>query len=132
MGLGQEREPDRRHSVPPRTEMEILALEKLHRRILDHLSVSPSKGEDRSASQIARRTTLRSRAPDGSRIPVFSFLRPDGEIRRRGEDWVYEIKADGYRCSGPSYRRQDRHAHAAGHDWTDNFRVIAEKCAQLK
>ncbi len=49
----------------------------------------------------------------------------------RGEDWLFEIKYDGYRLmackAGTDVRLYTRRAH----DWTDRFRFVAESVARL-
>ncbi|MCK1716067.1 MULTISPECIES: DNA ligase D [unclassified Bradyrhizobium] len=50
----------------------------------------------------------------------------------RGADWVYEIKADGYRAQLHLEHREVKVYSRAGYDWTEQFSSIAASAAQLK
>jgi bifunctional non-homologous end joining protein LigD len=50
----------------------------------------------------------------------------------RGEGWVYEIKADGYRAQLHIYREEATVYSRAGYDWTEQFSTIAAAARKLK
>jgi bifunctional non-homologous end joining protein LigD len=50
----------------------------------------------------------------------------------RGEGWVYEIKADGYRAQLHIRRGQATVYSRAGYDWTEQFSTIAAAAQKLK
>src|ERR1700716_4706988 len=76
-------------------------------------------------------------APNGARKAEFpTYIEPcDPSLRQRapaGEDWVYEIKADGYRAQ---LHLEDTNATVysrTGLNWTNQFSAIAEAATHLK
>lgn len=49
----------------------------------------------------------------------------------RGDEWLYEIKYDGYRLFGCKAGGEVRLYTRRSHDWTDRFGVVAESVAQI-
>src|SRR3954453_6951885 len=73
----------------------------------------------------------------GSRQAEFpAFIRPcDPVLRQRapaGDDWLYEIKADGYRAQIHVHAGSVNAYSRTGLDWTGQFTLIAEAARQLK
>jgi bifunctional non-homologous end joining protein LigD len=89
------------------------------------------------------RTGLRSRSKKtpaglkGARKSEFpAFIEPsDPSLRQRapaGDDWVYEIKADGYRAQIHVHEGNVSAYSRSGVNWTGQFSVIAKAAEQLK
>jgi bifunctional non-homologous end joining protein LigD len=88
-------------------------------------------------------TTLRSRwkngrlagVKDARRSEFPTFIEPcDPSLRQRaplGEDWLYEIKADGYRAQLHVNDANVMVYSRTGLDWTDQFSVVAKAAKRL-
>src|SRR3954453_20366440 len=78
-----------------------------------------------------RRKSLR--APN---VPMPGFIEPcDPTLHERaptGNEWVYEIKTDGYRAQLHLRDKRVMVYYRSGYDWTDEFAPIAKAAAQLK
>jgi len=91
----------------------------------------------RTATLRAKFKTSPLAAPNGARKAEFpTYIEPcDPTLRQRapaGEDWVYEIKADGYRAQ---LHLEDTNATVysrTGLNWTNQFSAIAEAATHLK
>src|SRR3979490_1470990 len=91
----------------------------------------------RTATLRAKFKTSPLAAPNGARKAEFpTYIEPcDPTLQQRapaGEDWVYEIKADGYRAQ---LHLEDTNATVysrTGLDWTHQFSAIAEAAKHLK
>lgn len=59
--------------------------------------------------------------------PCFPALR---KVPPTGEEWVHEIKFDGYRAQA-HFDKQPRILTRRGHDWTERFQVIADALSRL-
>ncbi|MCK1438655.1 DNA ligase D [Bradyrhizobium sp. 15] len=77
-----------------------------------------------------------SRVHGATKVAIPGYIEPcDPTLREnppRGKDWVYEIKADGYRAQ---LHREDEDAKVyskTGLDWTEQFSSIAVGAAKLK
>jgi bifunctional non-homologous end joining protein LigD len=73
----------------------------------------------------------------GARKAEFpDFIKPcDPTLRQRapaGDDWLYEIKADGYRAQLHVNDGAVKAYSRTGLNWTDQFSLIAEAAEQLK
>src|SRR4051794_10605184 len=78
---------------------------------------------------VARVAGARKTAIPGYIEPCDPTLR---ESPPRGADWVYEIKADGYRAQLHLEDREVKVYSRAGYDWTEQFSSIAASADQLK
>ena len=91
----------------------------------------------RTATLRAKFKTSPLAAPNGARKAEFpTYIEPcNPTLQQRapaGEDWVYEIKADGYRAQ---LHLEDRNATVysrTGLNWTNQFSAIAEAAKHLK
>ncbi|MGY4408733.1 DNA ligase D-like protein (predicted ligase) [Bradyrhizobium sp. LB7.1] len=77
-----------------------------------------------------------SRVHGGLKVAIPGYIEPcDPTLREkppRGEDWVYEIKADGYRAQLHLRDGDARVYSRTGLDWTEQFSSIAASADQLK
>src|SRR5215204_5533725 len=73
--------------------------------------------------------------PDARRAPLPGFIEPcDPNLRElppSGDDWLCEIKADGYRAQVHLNEGKVTVYSRSGSDWTKQFASIAEPAAQL-
>src|SRR5436305_11482556 len=72
----------------------------------------------------------------GARAAPFpGFLKPcDPTLRERpptGDDWLYEVKADGYRAQVHLHDGDVTVYSRSGFDWTDQFRTIARAASEV-
>src|SRR4051794_19957077 len=74
-------------------------------------------------------------APGARRLPKPDFIEfCDPTLRERapvGPDWVYEIKADGYRAQAHLRGNSVTVYSRSGHDWTEQFSGIAQALQRL-
>jgi bifunctional non-homologous end joining protein LigD len=82
-----------------------------------------------SRSSVARVQGARKRAIPDYIEPCDPTLR---EHPPRGEDWVYEIKADGYRAQLHIRDHQAKIYSRTGYDWTEQFSSIAAAARRLR
>jgi bifunctional non-homologous end joining protein LigD len=80
--------------------------------------------------------TLSTRRTRTKHIPAFpSFIEPCLATLRpavpTGDDWIHEIKYDGYRTQAHIRRGKAHMFTRRGHDWTDTFRAVADALAEL-
>ena len=94
---------------------------------------SDAKSAPASAKQWASTGQAKRRPPVSGDTPKFIAPQLCKRVSRPpiGEDWVHEIKFDGYRMQlrvegGRSVMRTRK-----GLDWTDRFRAVADACAGL-
>src|SRR4051812_4513330 len=70
------------------------------------------------------------------KVPMPDYIEPcDPTLRDRpaaGEDWFYEIKADGYRAQVHLEDGEITVYSRAGYDWTGPFSTIADAARSLK
>jgi bifunctional non-homologous end joining protein LigD len=73
------------------------------------------------------------RAP---KVPMPGFIEPcDPTLQERaptGNEWVYEIKTDGYRAQVHLRDKRVTIYSRSGHDWADEFAPIAKAASKLK
>ena len=81
------------------------------------------------------RTGRRSKSLRAPKVPMPGFIEPcDPTLHERaptGNEWVYEIKADGYRAQVHIRDKRVTIYSRSGHDWTDEFAPIAKAASQL-
>src|SRR5215211_7348296 len=88
---------------------------------------------------VALRRRVRSSSlasvPGGRRAPLPGFIEPcDPTLREQppsGDDWLYEIKADGYRAQVHLNEGKVTIYSRSGSNWTKQFTSVAEASAQL-
>src|SRR5207245_11328531 len=77
-----------------------------------------------------------SRVAGARKIAIPGYSEPcDPTLREsppRGEGWVYEIKADGYRAQLHLHQGQVTVYSRAGYDWTEQFSSIAAIAEHIK
>jgi bifunctional non-homologous end joining protein LigD len=82
------------------------------------------------------RTRGRSKSLRARKVPLPGFIEPcDPTLHERaptGNEWVYEIKTDGYRAQVHLRDKRVTIYSRSGHDWTDEFAPIAKAASQLK
>jgi bifunctional non-homologous end joining protein LigD len=89
---------------------------------------------------VALRRPVRSHSaaslPGARRTPFPSFIVPcDPTLRQApptGDDWLYEIKADGYRAQAHVHRGIVTVYSSKGFDWTEQFSAIAQAIKSLE
>jgi bifunctional non-homologous end joining protein LigD len=90
-------------------------------------SVKPASGGATTKRTSGARTSRRGKPPAFQKPQLATLVAQAPE----GEDWLHEMKFDGYRClvavGGGTARCYTR----TGLDWTDRFAQIAEACAEL-
>lgn len=71
-----------------------------------------------------------------ARLPRFGEVGPQlatlGAALPAGENWVYEIKYDGYRAIATLDNGKVRIASRSGQDWTNQFRGVADALSHLR
>ncbi|PDS76042.1 non-homologous end-joining DNA ligase [Rhizobium sp. L43] len=98
----------------------------------------PSKPLLGEADVLLRSRPRRRRNPDQPNLPLdpmpdriepcLALLKPKPP---KGDDWVYEIKWDGYRLAVHIEPSGVRILTRGGHDWTDRFPAIAAEAKRL-
>lgn len=87
-----------------------------------------------STSNSTRNTTLR--APRARQSPMPGFIEPcDPTLQDwapSGNDWVYEVKTDGYRAQVHIRNGRVTVYSRSGYDWTEQFAPIGKAAAKLK
>src|SRR3954454_15454199 len=82
------------------------------------------------------RTGGRSKSLRAPKVPMPGFIEPyDPTLHERaltGNEWVYEIKTDGYRAQVHIRDKRVTIYSRSGYDWTDEFAPIAKAASQLK
>jgi bifunctional non-homologous end joining protein LigD len=90
----------------------------------------PAKSSGSAPSRAAAR-----RVTGGTRAPLADFVAPELALLvdqpPDGDDWLHEIKIDGYRVYCRREHDDVRLLTRTGLDWTDRFRAIAEAVREL-
>ncbi|MEO8486987.1 MAG: DNA ligase D, partial [Betaproteobacteria bacterium] len=95
-----------------------------------------AKATKRAQKAVAPRATATSRLPEGAkrgRMPatMSPMLTTLVSSAPSGDDWLHEIKYDGYRMLARIERGKARLFSRSGKDWTQAFRPIAADLAKL-
>jgi len=80
--------------------------------------------------------TKRPRRTDSDSTPTLPAFRPPqlaSLVKQvpQGDDWLFEVKYDGYRCQAAIAGDKVRLYTRRGHDWTDRFGYIVPALARL-
>src|SRR4051794_11797871 len=82
------------------------------------------------------RTRGRRKSLRAPKVPMPGFVEPcDPTLHERaptGNEWLYEIKTDGYRAQVHIRDKRVTIYSRSGHDWTDEFAAITKAASQLK
>ena len=96
--------------------------------------VTPRAGESAPAAQPARK-----KGPASKKVTArekLEFIPPQlAKLVTRppvGDDWVHEVKYDGYRIQAHLNRGQVKLYTRNGHDWTDKYRALEKSLQTLK
>ena len=106
------------------------------RRAAARKAAGPTRAQPRAAPDAARKTALRPRsAGEGRRAAMPDAIAPClatlVDAVPRGEQWLHEIKWDGYRLIAFVRRGKARLTTRNGHDWTHRFPGIAKALGSL-
>lgn len=89
----------------------------------------------RASASSKRRPAPLSDIPGAKKAPFPAFIEPcDPTLRERvppGDDWLFEIKADGYRAQLHRQGGRVKVYSRRGYDWTQQFRGIADAANAL-
>lgn len=82
----------------------------------------------------AKRGTTTSTRGRKARLPAFHKpqLATLADTVPAGDEWLHEVKFDGYRCITAVAGNQVRCYSRSGHDWSDQFGLIAKAALELK
>ena len=93
------------------------------------------QAESRSQPKSKPKTVAR-RKTGGSKLALPDFIEPQlatlAEHPPKGDNWVHEIKFDGYRLEAHLQDGEVKLITRAGNDWTDRFDSVAAALARLK
>src|SRR3954463_5447335 len=82
------------------------------------------------------RTGRRSKSLRAPKVPMQGFIEPcEPTLHERaptGNEWVYEVKTDGYRAQVHLRDKRATIYSRSGYDWTDEFAPIAKAASKLK
>ena len=95
---------------------------------VDKLARKKSTGNGRAIRTLLERSgAKRQRLPATQQVELATLAKQAPE----GDDWLYEIKFDGYRMLCRIDKGQARFISRNGHDWTKKFPELAEIAASL-
>ena len=93
------------------------------------------KARATSRASLAAAEVLRERKPARQQSPLPAFVPPQlaalHDTAPSGDNWVHEVKFDGYRMQARLQNRKVKLLTRKGLDWTAKFKPVADAVAQL-